>query len=341
MKLSLYLFIVFLLLSPAIFAQNALDSVVFQNNNYLVGEIKSLEKGVLTMKTPFSKENFKIKWLQVTELYSEKSFLLTTKAGFKDYGKVKTLEKGQIKLLVAKDVEYQYAIEDIVAIKPLESSFLSRFNAALDMGFSLTRSRNQRQFTLRSRFGYTSKKWSFDASYNKLYASQEGAETIRRGDGYLTSLYSLNKDWLGIARIDYLYNTEQLIDIRLNNKIGIGNYLLNSNRMQWTALGGISYNLENFDSEISRKRSVETWIGTELNIFDIKKVSLNSTIFAYPSLTERNRIRVDYRFDIKYDLPLDFYLKTGTTINYDRQPVGGASSLDYVFQTTFGWSFSK
>lgn len=332
---------VFLVLGFRSYANTLSDSIVFQNNNYLVGEIKSLEKGVLTMKTSFSKENFKIKWLEVAEVYSEKSFLLTTKTGIRDFGRISSPNQGELLVLVAEDQQYRYAIEDIVTIKPLESGFLSRFNAAIDMGFTLTRSRNQRQFTLRSRFGYTSKKWSFDGSYNKLYTSQSGAETIRRGDGNLTSLYDLEKDWLGIARIDYLYNTEQLIDIRVNNKIGLGKYLLNSNRMQWTALGGLSYNVENFDSEVSRRRSVETWLGTELNIFNIQKISLQSTVFAYPSLTERNRIRVDYRFDIKYDLPLDFYLKAGTTVNYDRQPVSGVNSLDYIVQTTFGWSFSK
>jgi len=31
------------------------------------------------------------------------------------------------------------------------------------------------------------------------------------------------------------------------------------------------------------------------------------------------------------------YVKLGYTLNYDSQPVEGASKNDYVFQTTFGW----
>jgi hypothetical protein len=62
-------------------------------------------------------------------------------------------------------------------------------------------------------------------------------------------------------------------------------------------------------------------------------------VLAYPSLTESGRIRVDNRIDLQYDLPMDFYIKTGFTINYDNQPVEGAAQSDYIWQTTFGWSW--
>ena len=42
-------------------------------------------------------------------------------------------------------------------------------------------------------------------------------------------------------------------------------------------------------------------------------------------------------FDLKYDLPLDFYIRLGYTLNYDNKPVEGATESDYVLQTSFGW----
>jgi len=51
------------------------------------------------------------------------------------------------------------------------------------------------------------------------------------------------------------------------------------------------------------------------------------------------RFRLDFKFDLKYELPLDFYIKTGTTINYDNQPVADAGTLDYVIQTGIGWEW--
>jgi len=315
------------------------DSLVLKNRNYLVGEIKSMDKGVLVMKTPYSKEDFKIKFLEIEAIYSDVLFLISTQKGNRVYGKVSSPELDKIKIDPITGSEQIYPLEDIIYIKPLEQKFKNRINGGIDMGFTLTRARNQRQFTVRSRFGYMTQRWSFDASLNKLSTSQDETDKIERGDGALTSIYSLKNEWLLLARIDYLYNTEQLLDLRNNMKLGVGKYLNRTNRMNWTVLGGFSYNVENFAGDITNRKSQEAWIGSELNLFDVGDLSLLSNIFIYPSLSEKDRLRLDYRIDLKYDLPLDFYIKTGFTLNYDNQPAGGSSRGDYILQTTFGWSW--
>lgn len=60
---------------------------------------------------------------------------------------------------------------------------------------------------------------------------------------------------------------------------------------------------------------------------------------AYPGITAKERFKSDFTLDTKYDLPYDFYIKIGLTINYDNRPAEGASELDYVFQTGFGWEW--
>ena len=84
---------------------------------------------------------------------------------------------------------------------------------------------------------------------------------------------------------------------------------------------------------------MEGFFGTELNLYDIGDLSLVTKVIAYPSFTESGRWRTDFNFDAKYDLPLDFYIKAGLTLNYDNRPVEGASETDYVFQTGFGWEW--
>ena len=60
----------------------------------------------------------------------------------------------------------------------------------------------------------------------------------------------------------------------------------------------------------------------------------DTTTVYYQKRKELNRV-----FDTKYDLPMDFYIKLGFTLNYDNQPVEGAPEADYVFSTGFGWSW--
>ena len=74
-------------------------------------------------------------------------------------------------------------------------------------------------------------------------------------------------------------------------------------------------------------------------MFNTGDLSLLTNIVAYPSFTESGRWRTDFKFDAKYDLPLDFYIKMGLTVNYDNQPAPGSPETDYIFHTGFGWEW--
>ncbi|WP_318641113.1 hypothetical protein [Flavobacterium ardleyense] len=72
-------------------------------------------------------------------------------------------------------------------------------------------------------------------------------------------------------------------------------------------------------------------------LYNIGDLSLLSKAIAYPGITESGRIRFDGQVDVKYGLPLDFFIKVGITVNYDNRSVTTASDTDYIFQTSFAW----
>ena len=76
-----------------------------------------------------------------------------------------------------------------------------------------------------------------------------------------------------------------------------------------------------------------------MNLFDIGDFSLLTKAVAYPSIAESKRIRADFALDTKYDLPLDFYIKLGFTLNMTTALAEDAPDTDYIVQTTFGWSW--
>ena len=101
---------------------------------------------------------------------------------------------------------------------------------------------------------------------------------------------------------------------------------------------GVAYNAEDYTATVDDNRnSAEAFVAVEVNLFDFNDLSLVSGVTAYPSLTETRRIRTDFKIDLKYDLPLDLFVKLGFNYNYDNKPVAGASYDDYVFRTTVGW----
>ena len=134
-------------------------------------------------------------------------------------------------------------------------------------------------------------------------------------------------------------DTEQKLDFRLNAQIGMGRFIMRTNHSYWGGSIGVNRNIERFTNETEDRNSWEGYVGSELNLYDIGDLSLLTNIIVFPGITERERWRADFTFDIKYDLPLDFYIKLGFTVNYDNRPAEGASDLDYIFQTGLGWEW--
>ena len=78
-------------------------------------------------------------------------------------------------------------------------------------------------------------------------------------------------------------------------------------------------NNEQFTDETESRNSWEGFIGTELNLFNIGDLNLSTKLVAFPSFTDSGRWRSDFNLDVKYEMPFDddFYIKVGTTVNYD------------------------
>ena len=104
--------------------------------------------------------------------------------------------------------------------------------------------------------------------------------------------------------------------------------------------GGLAWTYEDYIDLVNDSRnSAVAFVAAEFIIFDLGDLELGTKCFAYPSLTEAGRFRTDFNINVKYDFPLDFFIKLNYTLNYDNQPAIGAPKSDYVFQTTLGWEW--
>jgi len=321
------------------FTSAAQDSLVFKNGNYVVGEIKSMDRGVLTIETDYSKNDFTIKWKEIQAIHTQTQFLITLTTGNRLIGEL-AADSIHVTITEESGNHHQYSLDHIVTLRTLKNSFMDQVHASLSIGYSLTKAQTLQQTTIRSNVSYITQHWSTDLSFNNFVSTQDDAERVQRKDGGINFNYFLPHDWYVPVSVTFLSNTEQKIDLRLLGKAGIGKYVLHRNRAYWGFSAGTNVNYENFADTEATNTSWEGFVGTELNLFDIGDLSLLARAVGYPSITETGRVRADFTFDTKYDLPLDFFVKLGVTVNYDNRPVEGASQSDYVFQTTFGWSWN-
>ena len=334
-----FLFITFLLAAiSSITAQT--DSLVFNKNKDVVGEIKNLKFGVITIETEFSDSDFKVEWTKVKEIYTKRIYIITLSNGERVTGNISSDpgNKNNVRIITADSKELIASLEDVVNIKPLDSGFWDQLSASIDLGYTFTKANNVRQFSLRSNLGYLTENWNADFSLDAVSNSQDSVETTSRTDVNFGYSYFIGKNWFLTISASFLQNGEQKLKLRSNPKAGIGNYVIQTNHVYLGLQGGAAWNNETYtDASIEDRSTTEAYLGAELNLFDFGDLSLITNIYGYKSIDEEDRFRTDFKFDIKYDLPYDFYVKLGYTLNYDSEPVEGASESDYVLQTTFGW----
>ncbi len=328
------LFVFFLLISFCSFSQN--DSIKLKNNNVLVGEIKTLINGVITMKTSYSDKDFKIEYKEVTEIYLDQTFLINLVNGSHYLGNIKTVSPGVIEI-ISDGMTFETKIENVIQLKASGNKFWNRFVGEIDLGFNLTKANNFNQFTVSSKLKYVGKLWNFSGAYSSLLTSQDNVEEIKRVEWSLEAQRFLFKDYYGISQVSFLSNTEQALEGRTTTILGIGKYAIRSNRLYLGVRVGINYNIENYVEDSLNKNSTEANIAAEFNMYEFGDFRLITDLTLYPSLSESKRFRTDYNIDLKYNLPWDFYIKFDFSVNYDNQPAIEGNDFDYIFNSGFGW----
>lgn len=335
--LSISLLFITVLNSHQLNAQ--VDTLYLKTSEVLIGELKEMNRNVAVFETDYSDSDFKITWSKIKSVVTNTHYLVTLNSGDRYSGKLKS--NGTVVYIISvQDTLAQTTIPDIVYLKKLDSNFWSNLNASLSFGYNYTKANQLSQFSIRSNFTYTSRRWLAASNYNQIFSSQDEANTTRRLDANVLYNYFFQKKWYATSEVNWLSNTAQNINLRTVSKLGVGKYIINSNRLYWGFKMGLSFNNESFDFEntITTNNSWEAFFGTEANLYDIGDFNLLTRWVVYPSLSESKRIRTDLNIDVKYDLPLDFFIKFGLSLNYDNQPIQSGSQTDYVFQTTLGWS---
>jgi putative salt-induced outer membrane protein YdiY len=313
---------------------SAQDIVVTTNGDRLVGEIKSVDKDVLTFSPPYSDVDFKIKWEDVVSIQSQRQFIVETFDGRRLSGSLtpspdKKVQIGQTTL----------ALADVSTVQPFETKFWSRFESGLDFGYSMTRANSATQLSLGTNLSYRDEHHGDTLFANVFRSSQDNAPTTQRWDLSNDFRRLLGAKWYVNTTQDFLNSEEQGLDLRTTIGGGGGLYLMRSSSQHLAAGAGIAWTNENYTDNTPTKNSAEGYLGTEFMTEKLKVTDFITRFTYYPSLTISGRQRIAYRFDFDFNLPGDWYLRIGFFDNYDNKPPLGFSKNDYGWSNAFGFKF--
>ena len=326
-----------LILLAAARASAATDVVTMVTGERIVGEIKKVEKDVLTIETTYSDSDFKIEWDQIASIESDRQFLVETFDGKRLSGTLKADPAKKGTVLVGND---SVLLADLAAIVPFERSFWSRFEAGFDFGYSMTQANSAKQLTLGGNLLYRDKQIVDTALANAFKSSQSNAPETQRWDFGNDFRYLLGDRWYANTTQDFMNSDEQGLDLRTTIGGGGGRYLLRSASQHLALGGGLAWTNEKYtDPAIPTKDSAEAYVGTEFMTEKLKFADLVTRFTYYPSLTIEDRYRINYKFDLDFNLPGDWYFRIGIFENFDSQPPPGLSRNDYGWSNSFGLKF--
>ena len=333
----------FLLGTNVSFAQK--DTLVMKSNEKVMGEIKQFDNGVVKIETDYSDKDFQVEYDKVIYIHTARHFLIITTEGDRYYGSFKSKSSDFSKVVIEEKTggQVEVNLKDIVFFQEIEDNFWQRLDVELSVGYTLTKANNNQQFSGNFDLGYLSDKTKYNLYFGMIRSFQESDDftsTITRTNGGFIYRRFIVRDWFMLLNADLLESSEQKLAMRSNIKGGVGYYLVKNLKMNLGIAGGLAWTYEDYIDLVNDSRnSAEAFVAAEFIIFDLGDLELGTKCFAYPSLTEAGRFRTDFNINVKYDFPLDFFIKLNYTLNYDNQPAIGAPKSDYVFQTTLGWEW--
>ena len=142
-----------------------------------------MDRGVVTIETDYSDDDFKIEWDGIKEIHTISYFLITLSDGSRLNGKIESSAPDKVKLITDDAETLETDIQNIVYLKSVDKGFWDQVYASIDIGFDLAKANNLRQFSTRSSIGYLAELWSADATYNTLNSIQDETDPIHRTDG--------------------------------------------------------------------------------------------------------------------------------------------------------------
>ncbi|MBU2916122.1 DUF481 domain-containing protein [Reichenbachiella agariperforans] len=326
------------------FNNHAQDILTLNNDDTIVGDVKSFDKGVLIYGTSYSKSNFKIDWKSIKRLQTNDTYIIQVRNGKSISGTI-SIEDSLATITGNDSITVVVPTIEVVYLNSISKVFWDRMSLSIDGGYTHSKAANNDQLTLRGTASYLSTKINPDLYFNFVDNAIDANDSVRvrkRRHNYGGNVrVFLTNSWFGITGADFLKSDEMLMELRSTYTLGLGYYPIRNHKMYLNISTGAAINDERYQAEAMTDNTATTegFVNAELNAFGLKDVSIVSSLNYFPSITDWGRNRLNFNVNVKFDLPKDFYIGMGYTLNYDSDPnIESISTSDYVVQTTVGWS---
>lgn len=324
-----------LLLCTEMFAQRT-DVVIMNNDDHITGEIKRLEVGILVFKTDDA-GTINIQWNKIKSITTENFYEVQLQDGRIYYGSIEPADKDEMLLIKGVTLENKLFMRYIVKITRLRESFWEILDGYVKLGLSFTKASQIGQVSFGGNGKYRTKINLFVLNINSLITTTNKEETSRKQDVFLDYQKFLEQRWFYSGSVGAEENTELGIKLRVSIGGGLGNNFIQSNVHLLYANAGVTVNRELYFDSTEAKFNVEGMVTTQYQIFiyDHPKVSLETKLNIFPSITDFGRVRSNLDIALDWEIFIDFYWVLSFYFSFDNKATSTASETDFRIDTSF------
>jgi hypothetical protein len=303
-------------------ASSKIDTVYFQHGDRITGELLSLNKGILKLKTNDG-GTINIEWKNIDSLCILNPLRIIKHNGGIFYGRLyPSGKRGVCILLDEEGKKNEIELQSVVELIKLEKRVFDRISGTLSSGFSFIKATEVTQFDFAGNVDYKGEKTILSANYN-LVLTGEGREITQRQTGGASFDRVLPKNWSVKGMLMAESNSEFQLDLRTSLISGLSYNFIRSNSQRLNAGAGLSINRE-FSGDLSQN-NFEGLAGLTYSLFIIEspEVSFNFSGYLLPGFNHPGRIRSTVNTDMKWEMFKDFFLKWSLFHNFDNEPLSG------------------
>jgi len=321
-------------------AQGRTDVVTLLNGDRITGEILSLDRGQLSFKTDDA-GTLEIEWDNVARIVATRSFDIETSDGRRLFGSLGQTGDSMI-LVVSAGGNVTLTNPEVTHVTPIGAKFWSRFDGAVDAGFSYSHSSGIAQVTFNSDTVFRQPDFSIRLTASATLTHQVDEED-RDDRGALNGSYVryLAQRWFigGVGSLE----TNESLGLVLRSQVAglLGQRLVNTSHAQLEVGGGLGVNEEQgLDTEPTQNLEGILSLRTSYYAYDSPKTLFDLSTQYYPSLSSRGRRRVQFDSSIRRELFKDFTVSINVFDTFDSDPPNpDADRNDVGAVASVGWTY--
>jgi hypothetical protein len=315
------------------------DVVKLVNGDTLTCEIKLLDRGRLQVSTDHL-GTVNIEWDKVSEVSAKRVFRVETASGLRLLGQLATTTAGHVDIVEASGPVAVPAV-DVVFIVPIEQGFWRRLDGGLNLGLSYTQSSGIAQLNFNANATHRRPNAQLNASASSFFTVEDDGDDTSRHAVDLGAVRYWRQRSLWLLQGGFMRNEELGYKARTTVSGGMGHFLVHSNRAIFVLGGGLSTSRE-VPLEGDSTQELEALLALRQSFFtyDTPKTNISTSLFAYPSLTQWGRLRLELDGQISREIVKDFTIGFTIYNSYDSDPpTAGSRQNDVGLSLTIGWTF--